>query len=93
MKKAFTLVEILIVTAILGIMAAIVMPLFAGHVQLAKEAAAKDNLRILRGAIERYAAEHNDIPPGSTNLGFMRKLTDKLNPYLSHHLRIEILPS
>jgi len=64
MKKAFTLVEILIVTAILGIMAAIVMPIFGEQVQLAKEAAAKDNLRVLRNVIERYAAEHNDVPPG-----------------------------
>ena len=64
MKKAFTLVEILIVTAILGIMAAIVMPLFADQVQLAKEAAAKDNLRVLRGAIEHYAAQHMEVPPG-----------------------------
>ena len=64
MKKAFTLIELLIVVAILGIMAAIVMPLFAGQIQLAKEAAAKDNLRVLREAIERYASDNNDIPPG-----------------------------
>ena len=30
----------------------------------AKEAAAKDNLRILRDAIERYAIDHNGVPPG-----------------------------
>jgi prepilin-type N-terminal cleavage/methylation domain-containing protein len=62
--KAFTLIELLIVVAILGIMAAIVLPEFQSQTQKAKEAAAKDNLRILREAIERYAAAHNDIAPG-----------------------------
>jgi prepilin-type N-terminal cleavage/methylation domain-containing protein len=63
-RWAFTLVELMIVVAILGIMAAIVLPEFQSHTQQAKEAAAKDNLRILREAIERYAAEHNDVAPG-----------------------------
>jgi len=57
-------VELIIVVAILGILAAIVLPEFQGHVQQAKEAAAKGNLRMLREAIERYAADHNGVPPG-----------------------------
>lgn len=64
MNKAFTLVEILIVVAILGILAAIVLPQFQSHAQQAKEAAAKDNLRILRQQFELYAARHNGVPPG-----------------------------
>lgn len=64
---AFTLVEILIVVAILGILAAIVLPEFHGHTQKAKESAAKENLRILRNAIELYAAQHNGVPPGYPN--------------------------
>jgi len=64
MNKAFTLVEILIVVAILGILAAIVLPQFQSHAQQAKEAAAKDNLRILRQQFELYAAQHNGVPPG-----------------------------
>lgn len=66
-KKAFTLVELLIVISILGIMAAIVMPTFQGHLQKAKEAAAKDNLRILRTVIGAYAARNNGVPPGYPN--------------------------
>jgi prepilin-type N-terminal cleavage/methylation domain-containing protein len=66
-ETGFTLVELIIVVAILGILAAIVLPEFQGHVQKAKEAAAKDSLRILREAIERYAADHNGIPPGYLN--------------------------
>jgi len=67
MKRAFTLVEILIVVALLGILAAIVLPTFQDHIQQARESAAKDNLRILRNAIELYAAQHSDVPPGYSN--------------------------
>ena len=63
-KYAFTLVEILIVVAILGILAAITLPILQGHITEAKEAAAKDTLRILRNTIELYAAQHNGVPPG-----------------------------
>lgn len=57
----------MIVVSILGILAAIVYPEFQGHVQQAKEAQAKANLKLLREAIERYAAEHNGVPPGYLN--------------------------
>ena len=64
MKKAFTLVEIIIVVTVLGILAAIVLPVFQGHITEAKSTAAKDNLRILRSVISLYAAEHNGAAPG-----------------------------
>jgi type IV pilus assembly protein PilA len=67
MKKAFTLAEVLIVVAILGILAALAIPQFSSHAEEAKESAAKDNLRILRQQIEIYAAQHNGVPPGYPN--------------------------
>lgn len=63
-NKAFTLIEILIVVSILGILAAITIPEFYGHTQKAKEAAAKETLQTLRTTIQRYAIEHNGVPPG-----------------------------
>jgi prepilin-type N-terminal cleavage/methylation domain-containing protein len=66
-KNAFTLVEILIVVAILGILAAVVIPAFENYSTKAKESAARESLFILRTAIGRYAAQHNDVPPGYLN--------------------------
>jgi len=83
MKKAFTLVEVLIVVAILGILAAIVVPQFQSQSQLAKEAAAKDNLRVLRNTIELYATQHNEMPPGYYN-------TDRITPLYLFYLQFTL---
>jgi len=60
----FTLFEILIAIAIVGILAAIVIPEFLDRSQQAKETTAKENLQIIRNAIERYAAKNGGIAPG-----------------------------
>ena len=67
MKRAFTFIELLIVVAVIGILAAVVLPGLQDYSQNAKESAAKRNLQILRNAIERYAAQHNGIAPGYIN--------------------------
>ena len=57
----------MIVVSILGILAAIVLPEFQNHQQIAKETQAKANLKLLREAIERYALDHNGVAPGYLN--------------------------
>lgn len=64
MKKAFSLVELMIVVAILGILAAIILPEFQSHTTQARDVTAKENIHILRAAIELYAARHGGIAPG-----------------------------
>jgi prepilin-type N-terminal cleavage/methylation domain-containing protein len=64
MAKAFSIAELLIVTAIIGILAALLMPYLNSHAFEAKEAAARENLQLLRGAIELYAARHAGVAPG-----------------------------
>ena len=57
MQKAFSLVELLIVIAILGIAAALVIPELTGHTQQTKEAVAKENIRTLRQQIDLYVVK------------------------------------
>ena len=62
--NGFSLIEMVMIVAVLGILAAIVVPAFQDYAQQAKEAVAKDGLRMLRNAIEVYTAQHNGIAPG-----------------------------
>jgi type II secretory pathway pseudopilin PulG len=64
MRKAFSIAELVIVAAIIGILAALLVPSMHSHAVGAKEAAAREDLQLLRGAIELYAARHGGTPPG-----------------------------
>ncbi len=66
-RRAFTLVEILIVVTILGILAAIVLPTLQGQTASARESSAKDSLSTMRTQIEFYKMEHDGVPPGYAN--------------------------
>jgi general secretion pathway protein G len=62
-KRAFTLIEILIVVVILGILAAIVIPQFSDASTEANEANVRSQLQTLRGQLELYKVQHNDVYP------------------------------
>lgn len=66
-EKAFTLVEVILVVTILGILAALVLPTFQGHIAKARESASKDSIRVMRNQIEMYKLQHKGIPPGYVN--------------------------
>ncbi len=58
-KKGFTLIELIIVIAILGILAVILIPRFTGMRENANVRAVEANLRNLQSAVEVYVAENN----------------------------------
>jgi general secretion pathway protein G len=62
MKKAFTLVEILIVVVILGILAAIVVPQFTNATQDAQQGNLRAQIKSLQNQIELFKARTNSYP-------------------------------
>jgi len=55
-------VEILIVVVILGILAAVVVPQFAGASQTAQSSSLKGSLRVIRSQMELYESNHSAYP-------------------------------
>src|ERR1043166_6637133 len=66
MKRAFTLIELLIVVAIIAILAAIAVPNFLEAQTRAKVSRTKADLRTMATALESYAVDNlNHYPPYS----------------------------
>ena len=63
-RSAFTLVEMLIVVAILGILAGMVIPQFTYSTDDARDAVLRQNLNGFRKQIELFKSHHNGNPPG-----------------------------
>lgn len=59
-KKGFTLIELIIVIAIISILAAIATPAYVGQRKRAARAEARTNLQTLRLLEEQYFAENGD---------------------------------
>ena len=60
--RAFTLIELLIVVAIIGILAAIAVPNFLNAQIRAKVAHSKSELRTYKFIQQTYLMDHNDVP-------------------------------
>ena len=59
-KKGFTLVEIMIVVAIIGLLAAIAIPSFINARTKTQTNSCLNNLRLIDGAMQQYALDHTN---------------------------------
>lgn len=80
-KSGFTLIELVLVTVIIGILAGMVMLNFSGRANEARIKAAKGDIATYNTAIDLYALDHNDQYPQSLQdlVSGKRKYVHELN--------------
>ena len=71
-RKAFTLIELLIVVAIIAILAAIAVPNFMEAQVRSKVSRVKNDVRSLATALEAYYVDNNKYPPSAVVPRFAR---------------------
>jgi general secretion pathway protein G len=60
--KGFTLVELLVVMAIIAILLTIAAPRYFGSIDKSKEAVLKENLAVLRDALDKFYGDNGRYP-------------------------------
>jgi general secretion pathway protein G len=67
-NSGFTLVELMIVMAIIGVLAVIAVPSYMAALKHAREAVLKEDLHILRAAIDSYTMDKQKAPQSLDDL-------------------------
>jgi general secretion pathway protein G len=77
LEAGFTLLELLVVMTIIAILAAIAVPSYIKSVQRANEAVLKEDLYVLRRAIDSYTVDKQQAPQSLDDLvssGYIREI-------------------
>lgn len=85
-KQGFTLVELLLVLVILGTLAALVVPKFAGRSEQAKTTAAQTQISNFSVALDAFEVDNGYYPKGKSGLDALvtqpKEATNWRGPYL-----------
>jgi general secretion pathway protein G len=76
-EGGFTLIELVVVMAIIAILASLAVPIFTSQIQKAKEAVLQEDLHVMRNAIDAYTMDKGKAPQSLDDLvqaGYLRSI-------------------
>nr|WP_243426276.1 prepilin-type N-terminal cleavage/methylation domain-containing protein [Caldicoprobacter guelmensis] len=76
-KKGFTLIELVVVVAILGILTLLIVPNVVGRVNEAKEAVVNANIKVINNAIKLYYTIEGKYPDSTSLDNLLNDLSPK----------------
>jgi general secretion pathway protein G len=78
-EQGFTLVELMIVMLIIAVLLALAVPKYTSSVRQAREAVLKEDLHVLRGAIDAYTVDKQKAPTSLDDLvsaGYLKAIPE-----------------
>jgi general secretion pathway protein G len=78
-ESGFTLIELMIVMLIIGVLMAIAVPNYISAIKSAKESVLKEDLHVMRQAIDSYTMDKQKAPQSLQELvesGYLKKIPD-----------------
>jgi general secretion pathway protein G len=66
--RGFTLIELVVVMAIIGLLLSIALPRYLQSIDRGKEQVQRQNLAVMRDAIDKYFGDNGEYPPSLDEL-------------------------
>jgi general secretion pathway protein G len=76
-ESGFTLIELMVVMLIIGVLMAIAVPSYIGAIKAAKESVLKEDLHVIRQAIDSYTMDKQKAPQSLQDLvdaGYLKSI-------------------